>query len=368
MRARAVFLGIVIAGGELFGYAVAGTSVGLTWEPSPDSVQGYNVYFGPSGGSQTNMVNVGNSTNVVLQGLDVGRTYFFFASAYSGDVQSEPSPMVTYTTPLNNTPTLAPIADAVADEGKPFQLKASASDPDVPAQTFKFSLGANAPAGASIDVSTGAFSWTPASSQAPSTNRVTITVTDSGTPAQSASQTFTILVREGFYLTVNSSSGGTVQVSPRGTLNQAGTKYLSGTQVSASAQASFGYAFDHWTLNGATYTANPLNFTMDQNQSLTPYFKLLGGVLTVTQSSPTTSTTSTSTTSTSTSSLSTTTSPTTTTTLVSTNQTTTNAVVLEASTNLVEWTEVAVAPTTSTTTVDTNVVYRVKTVPLGDVQ
>jgi hypothetical protein len=365
MRAKATLFGFLFAGGGfLCSPAFGGTSLGLAWNPSPDSVQGYKIYFGVNGGTQTNLANVGNVTNVVLQNLDAGKNYFFFATAYANQVESDPTPRISYTTPVNNAPTLAPIADGIADEGKLFQVKASASDSDVPAQTLRFSLGSNAPAGAAIDVSTGAFSWTPASSQAPSANRVTIVVTDNGNPPLSASQTFGVLVREGFYLTVNPPSNGTIQINPKGTLNQAGTKYINGTKVSASAQASLAYGFDHWTLNGVNYMGNPLNFTMTQNQTLSATFKLLGGVLNLTQSSassPTTTMAATSPTTTTAAQPA----PTSYTTTTSTNQNTpTNALVLESSTNLVDWKPVAVAPTATTSPVDTNAVYRITTVPL----
>ena len=70
-----------------------------------------------------------------------------------------------------------------------------ASDADQPAQTLTYSLS-NAPAGATIGASSGAFSWTPTESQGPSTNTITQIVTDNGTPPMSASQTFTVVVLE----------------------------------------------------------------------------------------------------------------------------------------------------------------------------
>ena len=45
---------------------------------------------------------------------------------------------------------------------------ATATDADVPANVLTFSLEAGAPAGATINGSTGAFSWTPTAHPAPS--------------------------------------------------------------------------------------------------------------------------------------------------------------------------------------------------------
>jgi hypothetical protein len=76
----------------------------------------------------------------------------------------------------------------------PLSFTASATDTDQPPQTLTFSLGPGAPAGASVNPSTGLFSWTPTAAQAPSTNTLTVMVTDNGVPPLSASATFTVVV------------------------------------------------------------------------------------------------------------------------------------------------------------------------------
>ena len=70
-----------------------------------------------------------------------------------------------------------------------FAVSASASDGD----PLVFSLGAGAPAGASVNQS-GVFNWRPTLPQAPGTNTITVTVTDSGVPSLSASRSFTVTV------------------------------------------------------------------------------------------------------------------------------------------------------------------------------
>lgn len=92
----------------------------------------------------------------------------------------------------NTPPVLAPIAGQAVFLGQAVTVQASATDSDQPAQVLTFSLGANSPAGASIEPSSGLFRWVP--NTAPSTNLVTIVVTDSGVPARSASQSFTVVV------------------------------------------------------------------------------------------------------------------------------------------------------------------------------
>ncbi|MBN2703082.1 MAG: lamin tail domain-containing protein [Pontiellaceae bacterium] len=90
----------------------------------------------------------------------------------------------------NVAPVLDPIADVVLVPGLALEFIASATDADLPSQTLSYSL-MDAPAGASIESSTGQFSWTPS---APSTNLVGIVVTDSGVPSLSDTTWFEVKV------------------------------------------------------------------------------------------------------------------------------------------------------------------------------
>src|SRR4029078_5412526 len=68
-------------------------------------------------------------------------------------------------------------ASASIPELSPYTFTATATDSDVPAQTLTFSL-VGAPAGATIDGSTGAFSWTPTEAQGPGSYPFTVRVSD----------------------------------------------------------------------------------------------------------------------------------------------------------------------------------------------
>src|SRR5262249_24404808 len=57
-----------------------------------------------------------------------------------------------------------------------------------------YSLGSGAPAGASIDASTGVFTWTPVSNQPTGLQYFTLTVSDNSNPAKTSSQTLTVHV------------------------------------------------------------------------------------------------------------------------------------------------------------------------------
>jgi len=95
---------------------------------------------------------------------------------------------------VNSPPLLASIADQVAFAGSELSVTNSATDPDKPTNILTFSLEPGAPAGAIINPTSGVFTWTPTSSQAPSTNLVIVRVTDNGVPSLSDTKPFKIVV------------------------------------------------------------------------------------------------------------------------------------------------------------------------------
>ena len=93
----------------------------------------------------------------------------------------------------NTAPVLGTIPNQSIVLGQTLAFTVSATDTDQPPQTLTFTLGPGAPAGATITPG-GQFSWTPSAAQAPSTNALTVVVTDNGAPPLSASQSFTVVV------------------------------------------------------------------------------------------------------------------------------------------------------------------------------
>jgi hypothetical protein len=96
---------------------------------------------------------------------------------------------------VNRAPVLAAINDQTVKAGQPVSFTATASDADLPAQTLSFSLEPGSPAGASITPA-GVFAWTPTPAQAPSTNIVTIRVSDNGTSSLSDTRSCKIMVEK----------------------------------------------------------------------------------------------------------------------------------------------------------------------------
>ena len=182
-----------------FPSSASSASLRLFWEPSPDSnVVGYAVYYGSVGTLTTNRSDAGNTTNALVSSLQPGWTYFFYVTACdSVRNESDPSNVINYTVPSstnsNTVPSLGTLANQSVTATSNLTFTATATDADLPAQTLTFSLGTGAPTGASINSSSGVFSWTPTAIQVGSYS-VTVRVTDNGSPALSASQTLSITV------------------------------------------------------------------------------------------------------------------------------------------------------------------------------
>lgn len=99
-------------------------------------------------------------------------------------------------TEVNVAPVLAAVANRIVYEETPLVFAATANDADLPANTLTYSLAVGAPPGASIDATTGVFTWTPTETQGPGTYTLTIKVADNGTPVLTDAKTFTVTVRE----------------------------------------------------------------------------------------------------------------------------------------------------------------------------
>jgi hypothetical protein len=101
---------------------------------------------------------------------------------------------------VNLPPVLVVPTNQTVLEETTLVVLASASDPDLPSNPLTFAL-ISPPAGMTINPTTGAISWTPTESQGPSTNLITVTVTDTNAAAVnaqhlSATNSFFVIVNE----------------------------------------------------------------------------------------------------------------------------------------------------------------------------
>jgi hypothetical protein len=93
----------------------------------------------------------------------------------------------------NSAPVLASITDRTIKPGYTLVITNSATDSDTPTQTLTFSLPI-APTNAAINSASGVLTWRPLIAQANLTNSFSVSVTDSGAPSMSATQSFNVIV------------------------------------------------------------------------------------------------------------------------------------------------------------------------------
>jgi hypothetical protein len=162
-------------------------------------------------GTQIDAVTFETQTNDVSQGRFLDGSASIFPMIL-------PTPREPNVLP-NTAPILAAISDQEMTLGQTLALTANASDADTPKQLLKFSLGNGAPAGATIGLLSGQFTWKPTA--APDLQDFTVTVTDDGVPNLSAQRTFRVTVHPPPRLTTQV-NGSLLQLAwPRGVLQEA---------------------------------------------------------------------------------------------------------------------------------------------------
>jgi hypothetical protein len=134
----------------------------ITWTPAPAQVPSTNVFTTVVTDSGTPALSATNSFTVIVQAVHNG-------------------PVL----PAQTNRTTIGLATLVVTN--------TASDNDVPATVLTYTLTV-APTNAVIDAN-GVITWTPVVAQVPSTNLFTTVVTDNGTPALSATNSFTVIVQ-----------------------------------------------------------------------------------------------------------------------------------------------------------------------------
>lgn len=109
----------------------------------------------------------------------------------------------------NATPAMGKLFAQSRAQGGTFSFTATATDADSPAQTLQFSLD-GAPDGASINPTTGAFTWAVPSNLTPDVYPITIRVTDNGDSPLSTTATVNLTVTPG----ANLVAPGTLEFDP----------------------------------------------------------------------------------------------------------------------------------------------------------
>ena len=168
--------------------------------------------------------------------------------------------------PTNTAPVLGSISNQYVYVGQTVQFTATATDAQSAYQTLTFSLS-NAPAGASINPSSGNFLWVTTNAVVPSTNSVTVRVTDNGAAPLSDAKTFLVFVSGPPQFTgATTGTNGQVQL----TFNT-----LPGQNYQLQFKVSLTDA--NWTTLGGIMpgTGSPLAISDDMSGSSQRFYRLL---------------------------------------------------------------------------------------------
>jgi hypothetical protein len=157
----------------------------------PTQTLTYSVSTAPTGATVNPASGLFTWTPTTAQAPSTNLVTVKVADSQSPPMTASQSFTIIVSAP-NTPPVLAAVSSQTAVAGTALVVQLSATDSDIPAQTLTYSIG-SAPLGASINPATGLFTWTPTQAQSPSTNLVTVQVTDNGTPPMSSSQSFSIV-------------------------------------------------------------------------------------------------------------------------------------------------------------------------------
>jgi PKD repeat protein len=172
-----------IAEGALLSFTASATDADL-----PAQSLSYSLAGAPAGATINATTGAFSWTPTEAQGPG---SYSFDILVSDGTATDSETITVTVTE-VNDAPILGAIGNQTIAEGSPLSFTATATDADLPAQSLSYSL-AGAPAGATINATTGAFSWTPTEAQGPGSYSFDILVSD-GTATDS--ETITVTVTE----------------------------------------------------------------------------------------------------------------------------------------------------------------------------
>ncbi len=160
-----------------------GDSVTFTVEASGANPRAYQWRFN---GANLSGATTTSFTIASVQDADAGN-YSVVITNLNGSNTSASAALT-----INHAPSLAAISNQTNNEEALLTVAASASDPDGGVLSYELLA---APGGAAID-SSGVITWTPTEAQGPSTNVLIVRVADDGSPALSATNSFTVVVRE----------------------------------------------------------------------------------------------------------------------------------------------------------------------------
>ncbi len=174
-------------------------SIPVRWDGTDSGgIQNFDIYVKVDSQPWTLWLNDTTRRSAVYE-AEPDRNYAFYsiASDGAGNLErknGEPD-ATTRTAKQNLAPKLLPIGNQFISEGSSLSLPISATDPDGPLGDLTVQV-TSPTAGVVYDASSGRIRWVTSETDGGTTTSATVTVTDRGRPARSASEVFTITVQE----------------------------------------------------------------------------------------------------------------------------------------------------------------------------
>ena len=180
--------------------ASSSATIPVSWSGSDNDggsgIAAYDVYVSVNGGPSLVWLAQTRLNSATYNGAASSR-YAFFSVATDNSGNREPAHAApdaeTLVDRTNHAPVITPIAAQAVDESTTFALDVVATDADGDSLTYSVLDG---PAGLQIDARTGRLTWVTSEATGPVTVSITVKAEDTGSPALSATNTFSLTVRE----------------------------------------------------------------------------------------------------------------------------------------------------------------------------
>lgn len=221
-------------------------------------------------------------TNGVLSGSGSNQTYtpnpnfagndsFTYRVSQNG-INSNIATVSITVNSINDAPVLSPIGNKTVFLGSTLTFTAQATDIDLPAQTLTYSLAGAVPAGASINPTTGEFSWAPDGSQFGQPYLITIQVTDSGGLIDQETITVAIMDNVAPVVTINSPMAGASYVLNQTVLANYSCADTGGSGIqSCTGTVANGAAIDTSSAGTKTFTVTAIDKAGNQSTQTVSY-------------------------------------------------------------------------------------------------
>ncbi|MCP4966566.1 MAG: DUF5011 domain-containing protein [bacterium] len=163
-------------------------------DPDPADVLAFSLTGAPSGAAIDPVSGVFTWTPTETQGPGLF-TFDVVVTDSGTPAMTDQQSMTVTVSEVNLAPSLGAIGPQIVDELSVLTFNATGSDSDVPANTLTYSL-VGAPATATVNPTTGLFSWTPTEIDGPGAFAFDVVVVDNGNPSLNATQPVTVTVAE----------------------------------------------------------------------------------------------------------------------------------------------------------------------------